>query len=468
MAILDLFKPVFDSFAGANTLPGDEVQQAKVDAIVDKRGDPTVQAMYAAKKKQQEEEEAARKAELAQQALHAQGRGWGVAAQTPQQNVADFAEGTAKQVAPAGVLEAAEKEVGTPTEKVARNIAPKAAAYQPQPSQAAVDRDPAKALVDSNTQFATDLAQKKTEEAKPTGALANATETEKKTDFGAKLASNVATLATFGAMLATGVGIPFALAAAASAWAGTGDMRNREEQAGELRDKGYNNAEISNFVHKGVLQDVPMSQMQEKNQQEMALRKAQTEAAASKASGKGGGQSEEAGIAAYRRSYPAIMDFTRNYGEIGENYPMSKEGEHGKIGANFNKLMASTMGASDATGLQKALLDMFNPEVGSAVNLELQFLSGILRRESGAAVSRSEWENYGNIFFPRPHDSEKDLRRKAIIRKLSTDALNPAGRSSPEDFDKLVKDIGTHGVSDVIMHNGEQYIKTGAGNYIQL
>lgn len=41
-----------------------------------------------------------------------------------------------------------------------------------------------------------------------------------------------------------------------------------------------------------------------------------------------------------------------------------------------------------------------------------QVLAGILRKESGAAITDDEWQNYGPMYLPWPGDSDTDIERK--------------------------------------------------------
>jgi hypothetical protein len=65
------------------------------------------------------------------------------------------------------------------------------------------------------------------------------------------------------------------------------------------------------------------------------------------------------------------------------------------------------------------------------------FLASILRKDSGAAVTAPEMDQYGRIFFPRPGDGPEVLKQKADARRQALDAikagLNPFAES------KLVK-----------------------------
>ncbi len=54
---------------------------------------------------------------------------------------------------------------------------------------------------------------------------------------------------------------------------------------------------------------------------------------------------------------------------------------------------------------------------------ERNFLNSVLRRESGAVISPSEFSEGSKQYFPRPGDDAKTLEQKAQNRKTATDAL---------------------------------------------
>lgn len=57
-----------------------------------------------------------------------------------------------------------------------------------------------------------------------------------------------------------------------------------------------------------------------------------------------------------------------------------------------------------------------------------QFINAILRRESGAAISASEYDNYTRQYFPVPGDSPEVRRQKAESRALKIRGLSEEGK----------------------------------------
>lgn len=175
-------------------------------------------------------------------------------------------------IAPEEAKQYAQENVGTPTEIAATEVAPKAPAFYPQESEVSREREEIRDMQeDPNQQFAKDnqVAAQQAVLSQPTQQVQDG---EMKESFGSQATSLLTTLATFGGMLFTGAGIPMALAAAAGAWGGTESMRQREADAKELYKKGYNNAEITNYVHEGILPEITQAQRSADKQTEIALK----------------------------------------------------------------------------------------------------------------------------------------------------------------------------------------------------
>ncbi|HEY0630161.1 MAG TPA: hypothetical protein VGD23_12620, partial [Sphingomicrobium sp.] len=52
-----------------------------------------------------------------------------------------------------------------------------------------------------------------------------------------------------------------------------------------------------------------------------------------------------------------------------------------------------------------------------------QFLSAILRKESGGAITSEEWESYGPMFLPVPGDDPATIEQKRNARSVALDAI---------------------------------------------
>jgi hypothetical protein len=67
--------------------------------------------------------------------------------------------------------------------------------------------------------------------------------------------------------------------------------------------------------------------------------------------------------------------------------------------------------------------DYQNPQYQVAEQAGREFLTAILRKDSGAAITRDEEAIYGDTYLPRPGDSPEVLDQKAQTRKRAIEAL---------------------------------------------
>ena len=75
---------------------------------------------------------------------------------------------------------------------------------------------------------------------------------------------------------------------------------------------------------------------------------------------------------------------------------------------------------NDPTGL---LRGRQSPEFQQAYNAGLEFLQAILRKDTGAAITKEETEEYGRVYLPQPGDSETVLLQKRLARSRALQAL---------------------------------------------
>ena len=97
-------------------------------------------------------------------------------------------------------------------------------------------------------------------------------------------------------------------------------------------------------------------------------------------------------------------------------------------------------GANVAGGLQRVASSV--PGVGNYLTpaslqeydqAKRNFVSAVLRKESGAAISASEFSNEEKKYFPQPGDSKEVIQQKAEARKTAIGVLQiQAGRDLPE------------------------------------
>lgn len=96
---------------------------------------------------------------------------------------------------------------------------------------------------------------------------------------------------------------------------------------------------------------------------------------------------------------------------------------------------------------------------------ERDFISGVLRRESGAAISPAEFQEYGKMYFPRAGDSAEVKAEKAAARKDATDGLKREASSAYRPASKPAKSIvGSNPKPKSVTQGGHSYMlneKTG-------
>lgn len=67
---------------------------------------------------------------------------------------------------------------------------------------------------------------------------------------------------------------------------------------------------------------------------------------------------------------------------------------------------------------------MIGDKTQQALQAEKEFIqTAVLRADSGAAISKSEYDQYGKVFFPRPGDSPEVIKQKAAARQSAIDGL---------------------------------------------
>jgi hypothetical protein len=87
---------------------------------------------------------------------------------------------------------------------------------------------------------------------------------------------------------------------------------------------------------------------------------------------------------------------------------------------------------------------------------KLSFVSSVLRKESGAAVTPNEFSTYDKIYFPQPGDSEQTQSNKEILRKnfIDTEKLTagsawqdpiPLQKSATKEREDSLRNNNSHG-----------------------
>lgn len=94
--------------------------------------------------------------------------------------------------------------------------------------------------------------------------------------------------------------------------------------------------------------------------------------------------------------------------------------------ANLNKVASELTSRTDQVagavpfGLGRGFQD---PKYQAAQQAANEFLTAILRKETGAAITQEETQIYGSVYLPQPGDSPEVLQQKAESRTRAVDAL---------------------------------------------
>lgn len=103
------------------------------------------------------------------------------------------------------------------------------------------------------------------------------------------------------------------------------------------------------------------------------------------------------------------------------------QGAGGIVGAIGNTRLPFMSGPIQDTSVFNAAA---SPERQKALQAQRDFVNAILRRESGAAISESEFNNARRQYFPQPGDSQQVIEQKRNNRKLAIEGnMREAGPS---------------------------------------
>lgn len=91
-----------------------------------------------------------------------------------------------------------------------------------------------------------------------------------------------------------------------------------------------------------------------------------------------------------------------------------------QFGNELTNWMARTADG-DPTGLARGMFQ--SPEFQQAQQAGLEFLQAILRKDTGAAITSQEQEEYGRVYLPQPGDTPEVLAQKQASRQRALWAL---------------------------------------------
>jgi len=91
------------------------------------------------------------------------------------------------------------------------------------------------------------------------------------------------------------------------------------------------------------------------------------------------------------------------------------------------------------------------------------FINAVLRRESGAVISPTEFDNAYKQYLPRPSDSSDTLAQKKANRDIVYESLKNAAGGAYQTVDQLIG--GSPQSSETYTVNGKVYVKSSDGLY---
>ncbi len=97
----------------------------------------------------------------------------------------------------------------------------------------------------------------------------------------------------------------------------------------------------------------------------------------------------------------------------------------------YNRIAVATVGGSGA--LNTVANPYLSENTQRAIQARRDFINAVLRQESGAAISPSEFDNANRQYFPMPGDSKKTIEQKARTRETAILGLNKS--AGPAQFD---------------------------------
>lgn len=97
------------------------------------------------------------------------------------------------------------------------------------------------------------------------------------------------------------------------------------------------------------------------------------------------------------------------------------EGKYSRIGLSAKHTADNLTYVPGASSIANSML---SPEAQKADQAQRDFINAVLRQESGAAISQSEFDNSRKQYFPQPGDSPEVVKQKAKNRQNQIKGLN--------------------------------------------
>ncbi|WP_188240713.1 hypothetical protein [Stenotrophomonas maltophilia] len=92
-------------------------------------------------------------------------------------------------------------------------------------------------------------------------------------------------------------------------------------------------------------------------------------------------------------------------------------------GQGARGILDSALQALPWVGDSGAVNSLLSPERKQARQAAAEFLSAILRKDTGAAITQQEFDIYGPMYLPMPGDDSKTLEQKALAREGALESI---------------------------------------------
>jgi hypothetical protein len=169
-------------------------------------------------------------------------------------------------------------------------------------------------------------------------------------------------------------------------------------------------------------------------------------------------QRAQVGDSQFDRQFDATQDYRQKTLSVAEQKAAAKSGKRGvgkptvdsaKAAGFYDRMVASERALSDPRNIEAAV-DRGNIALKAAAGLtplrigagylpkefqkfdqaQRDFVNAILRRESGAVISDSEFANAAQQYFPQPGDTPEVIEQKAQNRAIAIEGIRRAGLPS--------------------------------------
>ena len=105
-----------------------------------------------------------------------------------------------------------------------------------------------------------------------------------------------------------------------------------------------------------------------------------------------------------------------------------------------------TAGVDNIYNVLPEVLGGYSPEQQQVLNGRINFISAVLRKESGASIQPSEFSLMEKLYFPRPGDLPPVIKQKQDARKLAIQAMKVQAGPGAKSIESL--GVGTESESD--------------------